>query len=255
MSHEWYARVPIERDAGAAASVRALIEKLEPEAAKHVVPAPFGSAAKVGDLLLIVLDEAVRNTDPITLLAHVAKFQTGDAAVVMVTEDGEDTEAAESRGWEAMELVERAGFHLSVLRPFVVHRTLEDDMLRDLATYVRRAAFPGPTELADPILDAVREEMIATQVEALPGVEAALHLPDAPPGVGPAFQFEPGRGQVYSAVADLAGDLGYTEDPLGAYSWWTRKNSWIDAVPADLLGTDDEALIAYAAERIHGDDW
>ncbi|QUC00620.1 hypothetical protein [Cellulosimicrobium cellulans] len=253
MSYEWHARVPIDSDAGAAASVRALIAKLEPEAAEQVVA--FGPAARVGDLLLIVLDEAFRNTDPITLVARVADLRTGDAAVVMVAADDEGTEAAESRGWEAMELMERAGFHLSVLRPFVVHRTLEDDMLRDLATYVRRAAFPGRTELADPILEAVREEMVANQVEALPGIEAALRLPDAPPGVGPAFQFERGRDQVYSAVADLAGDLAHAEDPLGAYSWWTRKNSWINAVPADLLGTDGEALIAYAAERIHGDDW
>ncbi len=253
MSHEWGTWEPIHQDARAAASVRSLIAKVEPETAELVVP--FGSAARVGDLLLIVLDEAVRNTDQFALLASVAEFRTGDAVVVMVANDDEGTEAAESRGWEAVELAEQAGFRLTSLRSFVVHRTLEDDMLRDLATYVRRAAFPGRTELADPILEAVREEMAATQVEAQPGIEAALRLHDAPPGVGPAFQFEPGRHQVRAAVASLAGELRYADDPLGAYSWWTRKNSWINAVPADLLGTDDEALIAYAAERIHEDSW
>jgi hypothetical protein len=72
----------------------------------------------------------------------------------------------------------------------------------------------------------------------------------------PLFQFasaEPYR--QYELVARLRPKLGADEDPAGAAAWWLTVNPWLRAMPAELLGTDREGEIAYAADQLANDSW
>ena len=74
--------------------------------------------------------------------------------------------------------------------------------------------------------------------------------------VVPAFQFaavDPYR--QFEAVTALAPQLCAREDPAGAIAWWLTPNPWLSARPADLLGTEREPELAYAADQLSNDSW
>jgi hypothetical protein len=72
----------------------------------------------------------------------------------------------------------------------------------------------------------------------------------------PLFQFtSDGTYQQYELVARLREQLGADSDPSGAAAWWLTPNPWLQARPADLLGTPREAQIRYAADQLANDGW
>jgi hypothetical protein len=72
----------------------------------------------------------------------------------------------------------------------------------------------------------------------------------------PLFQFMPSEhGRQYEMVARLREQLDADEDPAGAAAWWLTPNPWLSARPADLLGTEREPEIAYAADQLANDSW
>jgi hypothetical protein len=73
----------------------------------------------------------------------------------------------------------------------------------------------------------------------------------------PLFQFT-SDGTTYEQhelVARLREHLGTDGDPVGAAAWWLTPNPWLQARPADLLGTPREAQIGYAADQLANDGW
>jgi hypothetical protein len=72
----------------------------------------------------------------------------------------------------------------------------------------------------------------------------------------PVFQFasiDPYR--QFEAVTALASRLCAEEDPAGAIAWWLTPNPWLSARPADLLGTEREPELGYAADQLSNDSW
>ncbi len=73
----------------------------------------------------------------------------------------------------------------------------------------------------------------------------------------PLFQFaamSPYR--QYEIVARLRPQLDADSDPAGAAAWWLTPSPWLaGATPAELLGTEREAEIAYAADQLSNDSW
>ncbi|HET9893894.1 MAG TPA: hypothetical protein VFQ44_03070 [Streptosporangiaceae bacterium] len=71
----------------------------------------------------------------------------------------------------------------------------------------------------------------------------------------PLFQFDGESYRQYPIIAELGPLLGADIDPAGAVSWWLTRNPWLSARPADLLGTEREAEIRYAADQLAHDSW
>ncbi|HXP18766.1 MAG TPA: hypothetical protein VN840_03870 [Streptosporangiaceae bacterium] len=72
----------------------------------------------------------------------------------------------------------------------------------------------------------------------------------------PLFQFASTRPyRQHELVARLRPQLSADEDPWGAVAWWLTPNPWLTACPADLLGTEREGEIAYAADQLANDSW
>jgi hypothetical protein len=72
----------------------------------------------------------------------------------------------------------------------------------------------------------------------------------------PLFQFtSDGTYEQHELVARLREQLGADGDPVGGASWWLTPNPWLQARPADLLGTPREAQIGYAADQLVNDGW
>jgi hypothetical protein len=69
----------------------------------------------------------------------------------------------------------------------------------------------------------------------------------------PAFQFDP-QGRPISTVLLINERLGADDDPWGVADWWLGENAWLDAVPAELIGTRDDLLVA-AADAVTRPDW
>ncbi|MFI2641197.1 hypothetical protein [Streptomyces sp. NPDC018610] len=70
----------------------------------------------------------------------------------------------------------------------------------------------------------------------------------------PAFQFDPRTREPYPVVVEINRLLSADEDPWGAADWWLGSNVWLDAAPAELLGTGaDHALLS--AARAEFPEW
>lgn len=70
-----------------------------------------------------------------------------------------------------------------------------------------------------------------------------------PPGGGmrlPAFQFG-ADGQPYAVVTTINRLLDAEEDPWGVADWWLGVNTWVGAVPADVIGEVDDQVLIEAA--------
>lgn len=80
-----------------------------------------------------------------------------------------------------------------------------------------------------------------------PGLPGLIRLapPDGTPRI-PAFQLSQ-AGQPIPVVLTINHLLGADDDPFGVADWWLGRNAWLDAVPADLLGQVDDALLVRAA--------
>lgn len=136
---------------------------------------------------------------------------------------------------------------------------LELDLI-DLAS----VALADPRSAADQSADELAEQSLRALLEAgvIP-VGQGLEVPDTwlsvqfgEQSVVPAFQFastDPYR--QHEAVVALAGELCAQEDPAGAIAWWLTPNPWLAARPADLLGTEREPELAYAADQLANDSW
>lgn len=69
----------------------------------------------------------------------------------------------------------------------------------------------------------------------------------------PLFQFDP-AGHPIRTVLAVNERLGADDDPWGVADWWLGDNAWLNAVPADLLGSRDDLLLA-AADAVARPDW
>ncbi|WP_086791983.1 hypothetical protein [Streptomyces thermovulgaris] len=128
---------------------------------------------------------------------------------------------------------------------------------------------PDPDPAADPdperLLRQARERLLATPVlterehaELLAGGQAGtglIRLSDPRSGPRyPRFQFRPGTLEPFPVVLRINELLRADVDPWGAADWWLGGNSWLQGVPAELLGTlPDEELELAAAELVEAD--
>jgi hypothetical protein len=72
----------------------------------------------------------------------------------------------------------------------------------------------------------------------------------------PLFQFASAHPyRQHELVAALWQRLDADSDPAGATAWWLTRSPWLDARPADLLGTGRDAEIGYAADQLANDNW
>jgi hypothetical protein len=112
----------------------------------------------------------------------------------------------------------------------------------------------GPADPADP--DEVADRLLAApaltgqQVRdggADPGEPGLIRL-DRPDGRQqiPAFQFSQ-AGTPIAVVLTINRLLDADDDPFGVADWWLGRNAWLDAIPADLIGQVDDALLVRAA--------
>lgn len=111
--------------------------------------------------------------------------------------------------------------------------------------------------------DDVRERLIRSPAVTADQIRAAgsdpadpllIRLRSTSGGVTfPAFQFDP-AGRPITTVLMVNERLGADDDPWGVADWWLGDNAWLDAVPADLLGSSDDLLLA-AAEAVTWPDW
>lgn len=69
----------------------------------------------------------------------------------------------------------------------------------------------------------------------------------------PVFQFD-SAGRPIGTVLAVNERLGADDDPWGVADWWLGDNAWLDAVPADLIGSRDDLLLA-AANAVARLDW
>ncbi len=87
-----------------------------------------------------------------------------------------------------------------------------------------------------------------------PGQQFLIRLESRRRGLRfPAFQFDP-RGRPIDTVLRINECLGADDDPWGVTDWWLGENAWLDAVPAELIGTRDDLLLA-AADAVTRPDW
>ncbi|HET7012834.1 MAG TPA: hypothetical protein VFI65_02915 [Streptosporangiaceae bacterium] len=137
--------------------------------------------------------------------------------------------------------------------------TLELDLI-DLAGL----ALDDPRSSVDESADSLAQESLSAllRAEAVPvgpGLEVPQDWLSVRVGgqlVVPAFQFAGSdTSRQYEAVAALAEQLCAREDPAGAIAWWLTPNPWLSARPADLLGTEREPELAYAADQLANDSW
>ncbi len=70
----------------------------------------------------------------------------------------------------------------------------------------------------------------------------------------PAFQFDP-HGRPINTVLRINERLGADDDPWGVTDWWLGENAWLDAVPAELIGTRDDLLLAATEAALRPDWW
>ena len=131
--------------------------------------------------------------------------------------------------------------------------------LGDLLEYLA-----GPPPTADEVLETTRQRLLRAPARAAEEVldavtDAAaddlIRLRD--PGLGdrfPQFQFVPGTGRLRPVVREVNRLLLAGQDPWGAADWWLGGNEWLDGVPADLLDTVPDDVIAAAARALVEDD-
>jgi hypothetical protein len=62
----------------------------------------------------------------------------------------------------------------------------------------------------------------------------------------PAFQFSQ-AGEPIAVVLTINRLLDADDDPFGVADWWLGRNAWLDAVPADLIGQVDDAVLVRVA--------
>jgi hypothetical protein len=123
-----------------------------------------------------------------------------------------------------------------------------------------------PETWLDALADAASERAMSSildegyvedgEVVGLDEPRLLLRLPVAGRMVYPIFQFRLEQPmQPHRLVIPVNEYLGADGDPWGAAAWWLTGNSWLSARPADLLGTDREPEIRYAAEQLNNDNW
>lgn len=74
----------------------------------------------------------------------------------------------------------------------------------------------------------------------------------------PRFQFRHNGDEItgtHEVVRQLYEQLGGSDDPLGATSWWLTPNAWLGVPPSELLGLGRDAEIDYAFQQIANDSW
>src|SRR6185437_13446444 len=125
------------------------------------------------------------------------------------------------------------------------------------------SALASPSRAADAAADALVEQSNEALVRegAVPasrslGGRQLLSVRAGERVLYPLFQFESVRPyRQHKLVATLSELLSADIDPAGAAAWWLTPNPWLDARPADLIGTERESEIRYAADQLANDSW
>ncbi|MBB5474657.1 hypothetical protein HF998_00635 [Cellulomonas hominis] len=215
----------------------------------------------VGATAVIDVDARLRAAFARETLRAAQRAGATDLLITVWTEDDDDLEVAELVGMETLHEAERAGLAWRENSVFLVHakswRSRGAGELEALTSHLRMLSdLHRPIKVtADVALLAIEAEMSESLTDAPAGERPVLCHPGHDSHRGPAFQFDLASGRVHPVVRELAGTLRYAEDPVGSYSWWTRRNSWIAATPAELLGTGQDDLIRFAAAQIREDAW
>jgi hypothetical protein len=93
----------------------------------------------------------------------------------------------------------------------------------------------------------------------IPGSDTPAGLLRVPVGTRtmyPIFQFRPEPPiQPHQLIVPVNDHIDADRDPWGAAAWWLTGNRWLSARPADLLGTEREPEVLYAAEQLDNDNW
>jgi hypothetical protein len=133
-------------------------------------------------------------------------------------------------------------------------RGLADETLIQPATWIDAEADAGSELAAAAILaNGVVDD---ARIRELEEPFALLGLPVEQGMVYPAFQFQPEPSlRPHPLVAEVNERVDAERDPWGAAAWWLTGNRWLSARPVDLLGTDREPEIMYAAEQLDNDNW
>lgn len=223
--------------------------------------------AVAGKTALLAVDARDANVRTSAEVARAVRAGASElfVAVIVPSSESDDEDVAGRMGQEALVLGARQGLSWVQQEPMIMHLdgTLDDagafDSVVQLAQALRRARSTGvdidlPDD-ADALLRSVYIEMVDASIEPPPDLRPALGFPARNPFRGPVFQFDLEAKRVHTLVLELRDTLRYGDDPVGAYSWWTRRNTWIGEAPAALLGTDREPLIRYAADCLTEDGW
>jgi hypothetical protein len=122
-------------------------------------------------------------------------------------------------------------------------------------------ALPGVADLipaADEVIGRLRSVAAVTADQVIaagddPYRDDLVRLPAQIPGEPvrlPAFQFGL-DGHPIRLVAQINRLLDAADDPWGVADWWLSRNAWLNAVPADLIGSgQDEALTEAARAEL-----
>jgi hypothetical protein len=107
------------------------------------------------------------------------------------------------------------------------------------------------------IRDIVSDSIVAPVADSIRET-AIIHLRIDGQDAYPRFQFAnegDSPAGTHDVVRGLYEQLGGSDDPLGATSWWLTPNAWIGAPPAELLGLGRDDEINYAFQQIDNDSW
>ena len=137
---------------------------------------------------------------------------------------------------------------------------LDDELaaLRLVAADIEAAFEPDPAG----ILAAAQADLLAAasmtagELRAVggdPDHPDLLRLPSAAGDRLPRFQLDSVH-EPYEVVLAVNRILQAEADPWGAASWWLRANGWLDAVPAELVGTRSSDRLTAAALAEWEDD-
>ena len=143
-----------------------------------------------------------------------------------------------------------------------IHRQASNALLRSVAIFLD----PANTYERDDADRALYEGVKATILEGDARIFADLWDRDLPAGLRgietpagtayPSFQFLDGSDLPRPAFVAISATLGADDDPIGALSWWTTPNAWLDfETPASMLMTGRDSEAAFAADQLMNDNW
>lgn len=226
------------------------------------------TTALIGELVVKLVIAGDPGPIPVSREQMFGLRKSGAARLLVLTlssqADWDDDDYLELTALEYVDLAESLGFEADanqtvslVLEELIPGGPARERQARIVSAHIDQALAKSSQGWLLSPLERLRLEMARNSTIARSGDIRLILIPGSAPSKGPSFQFADGPSgmTVHPIVAALADTLSYHEDPEGAFSWWTRQNSWLGTAPVLLLGTDKEDLILYAADQLSNDSW